>query len=74
MAWLRFFCSTSSLLVLMQIPMVAAVQCDSRRRAMEEVGRGINGGALGPARREGLVLSSGIGSGVRLSRVVRMAA
>lgn len=40
MAWLRFFCSTSSLLVLMQIPMVAAVQSGSRPQAMERVGLG----------------------------------
>jgi hypothetical protein len=32
MAWLRFFCSTSSLLVLMQMPMVGEGGCGSRPR------------------------------------------
>jgi hypothetical protein len=41
MAWLRFFCSTSSLLVLMQMPMLAEDGCGSRpREDMGEDGRG----------------------------------
>lgn len=40
MAWLRFFCSTSSLLVLMQMPMVGAVRAAHGR---ERTGRGSGG-------------------------------
>jgi hypothetical protein len=41
MAWLRFFCSTSSLLVLMQMPIMPACGAARGRGRWGGVGRGI---------------------------------
>lgn len=51
MAWLRFFCSTSSLFVLMQIPIVRVGRCGSRPQEGWKPLAEKDGGALGPARR-----------------------
>jgi len=62
MAWLRFFCSTSSLLVLMQMPMLAGWE----PRAATSDGEGEDvGGRQRWAQRVGGQSVAGVGRGAR---------
>lgn len=56
MAWLRFFCSTSSLLVLMQMPIMPACGAARGRGRWGGSRARDNDGALGSARRRNVVV------------------